>query len=463
MRRGIGPARPFTKLGGAAAAFVLAAAPFPLSAADAAAPPTPQATSRPVGDSIADFYRSRGGRPLWLAQQSETAAQRLLELLRSSRADGLDPDRYQTDRIAEALRSARVDPDAVGAADELISSAFVAYARDLRRDPKVGIVYVDRELIPGPQSPRYLLERAAAAPSLEAYVGSMAWMNPTYRQLRKALAAQAFSTDGQRHTLTLNLERARALPADNSRHVVVNAAAQRLFMYENGQVVDSMRVVVGKPKYPTPMMNAYIRGAALNPYWNVPPDLAAERIAPNVVKQGVAYLTALGYEVLSDWGAQPTLVDPTTIDWKAVEEGRLEVRVRQLPGPHNALGQMKFVFPNAQGIFLHDTPDRELLNEAARLYSGGCIRLEDAPRFARWLFGRDLQKSGDAPEQIVTIPVLVPLYITYLTAVPEGSAIAYFDDVYGLDAARLAAVGSGQPALTKTGCCSIVPSNRRKM
>ena len=71
------------------------------------------------------------------------------------------------------------------------------------------------------------------------------------------------------------------------RYVVVNAAAQRLFMYENGQVVDSMRVVVGKPKHATPMMNAYIRAAALNPYWNVPPDLAAERIAPNVVKQGV--------------------------------------------------------------------------------------------------------------------------------------------------------------------------------
>jgi murein L,D-transpeptidase YcbB/YkuD len=242
----------------------------------------------------------------------------------------------------------------------------------------------------------------------------------------------------QRRTLALNLERARALPAGHSRYVIVNAAAQRLSMYENGREVDTMRVVVGKPKHATPMMNAYIRAAALNPYWNVPPDLTAERIAPLVVKQGVRYLKANGYEVLSDWGDRPTMVDPATIDWQAVADGRVEVRVRQLPGPHNALGEMKFLFPNAEGIFLHDTPERQLLSEASRLYSGGCIRLEDAPRFARWLFGRDLVKSGEEPEQIVGISTLVPLYVTYLTAVPDGSSIAFFEDVYGRDAARLA-------------------------
>jgi murein L,D-transpeptidase YcbB/YkuD len=207
-----------------------------------------------------------------------------------------------------------------------------------------------------------------------------------------------------------------------------------------------MRVIVGKQKYPTPMMNAFIRAAALNPYWNVPSDLAAERIAPNVVKQGVGYLKAMGYQLLSDWTDNPKVVDPGTIDWKAVADGRVEVRVRQLPGPQNALGKMKFVFPNVQGIFLHDTPERQLLSEASRLYSGGCIRLEDAPRLGRWMFGRDLRKTGNAPEQMVPIPMLVPLYVTYLTAVPSGASVAYFDDVYGRDAARLAALGDGRLA-----------------
>ena len=449
MRAGFAPARSFTKIGGAAAALLLAAAPFPLTAAQAAAAPAARPAVAPSanGDGIEHFYRARAGRPLWLAPEAGTAPQMLLGLLDSAAIDGLDPNRYQTAAIAGALAAARGgDIRAVNRAEELLSQAFVAYARDLRRDPNIGILYVDRELVPGPQSPRYLLEQAAAAPSLEVHVGNMAWMNPAYAQLRRALANKLHANDVQRRTLALNLERARALPAGNHRYIVVNAAAQRLFMYDQGQLVDSMRVVVGKPKHATPMMNAYIRAAALNPYWNVPPDLAAERIAPNVVKQGPAYLTNNGYQLLSDWSHNPSVLDPGAVDWQAVADGRLEVRVRQLPGPNNALGQMKLVFPNAQGIFLHDTPERQLLSEASRLYSGGCIRLEDAPRFARWLFGRDLYKDGDAPEQLIGIPTLVPLYITYLTAAPSDGSIAFFDDVYGRDAARLAAAGDAQSA-----------------
>ncbi len=442
MRAGPHPARTFSKLGGVAAALVLAAAPL---ASLAAAPVAAQASSwNTNGAAIADFYRARGGRPLWLAPQSGAAAYAMLGLLNGASVDGLNPNRYQAGKVAAAMRAARNgDARAVNRAETLLSQAFIAYARDLRRAPNLGIVYVDRELVPGPPMARALLEQAAAAPSLEAFVTRMEWMNPAYGQLRRALTSRAYSSELQRRTLALNLERARALPAGNLRHVVVNAAAQRLFMYEDGQVVDSMRVVVGKPKHATPMMNAFIRAAALNPYWNVPPDLAAERIAPNVVKQGVGYLKEQGYQLLSDWSDNPSIVDPGTIDWKAVADGRIEVRIRQLPGPQNALGTMKFVFPNAQGIFLHDTPERQLLSEASRLYSGGCIRLEDAPRLGRWMFGRDLKKQGNAPEQIVPIETLVPLYITYMTAVPSGASIAYFDDVYGRDAARLAALGGG--------------------
>jgi murein L,D-transpeptidase YcbB/YkuD len=413
----------------------------------AAAGAAPVAASFAGGSDIADFYRARGGRPLWLAPQAEGAIQLLLGLLNGASTDGLDPNRYDIARVSDALRAAqRGDRRSVNRAEMLLSQAYVAYARDLRRAPKIDIVYVDRELVPAPPPARYLLESAASAPSLAVFVDSMGWMNPTYAQLRRALVNHSYADEQQRRILLLNLERARALPDGNQRYVVVNAAAQRLFMYEDSKLVDSMRVVVGKPKYPTPMMNAFIRAAALNPYWNVPPDLAAERIAPFVVKQGVRYLKANGYELLSDWTDQATVIDPSNVDWKAVADGSVEVRIRQLPGPHNALGKMKFLFPNREGIFLHDTPDRQLLSEASRLYSGGCIRLEDAPRFGRWLFGRELEIQGDEPEQLVSIPTLVPLYVTYLTAVPDGSSIAYYDDVYGRDAARLAAFDAGNRA-----------------
>ena len=226
-----------------------------------------------------------------------------------------------------------------------------------------------------------LLARAAAAPSLAAYVDKMAFMHPAYAELRGR--SRASDEDAQRREalVRLNLERARILPA-GGRYILVNTAAQRLYMYENGRVVDPMRVVVGKPENPTPMMAAYIRFAALNPYWYVPPDLAAERIAPNVVKRGPGLPRAArlcGAVRLEREAAIGRSVDDR------LEGGRRREnpdRIRQKPGPHNSMGRMKFMFPNPQGVYLHDTPNKELLNEAARLFSGGCVRLEDAPRLA---------------------------------------------------------------------------------
>jgi L,D-transpeptidase YcbB len=312
--------------------------------------------------------------------------------------------------------------------------------------PELGIVYVDPGLRPVAPSPRAALLDAAAAPSLTDYVANLGWTNPIYAKLRKALATHNYASPRERQLLTLNLERARALPVGRGRHIVVNIAEQRLFTFEDGRERDSMRVVVGKPKNPTPMMSAYVRFAALNPYWYVPPDLAAERIAPKVLKQGLKYLDELGHQVMSDWTPDAKILDPATIDWKAVAEGKVEVRIRQLPGPHNSMGRMKFMFPNEEGIYLHDNPERELFSEASRLYSGGCVRLEDAPRLGQWLFGRPLEWEGAGTEERVPLPDPVPVYLTYLTAMPTGSGIAYFDDIYGRDASRLAQLGQASEA-----------------
>ncbi|HET7816644.1 MAG TPA: L,D-transpeptidase family protein, partial [Sphingomicrobium sp.] len=412
-----------------------------VSAAPASAQ-APAASHPASGQGVADFYRARPGRLLWFAQPGRQADV-LLELLASSRLDGLDPGKYRLDVLAKAVRSARSgNRGAVRRADAMLSQALVGYVRDLKQPRDLGVVYVDPQLRPAPPSARAILEAAAAAPSLERHLATMGWMHPIYGELRHALVSRPLSPQ-QRELGRINLERARELPAGGGRHVVVNAAAQRLDMYDNGRVVDSMRVVVGKPKYPTPMMSALIRFAALNPYWFVPPDLAAERIAPNVVKLGARYLRERGYQVVDDFVPNPKIYDPSVIDWKAVAEGRSTVLIRQLPGPHNAMGRMKFMFPNSEGIYLHDTPEKELLSEAARLFSGGCVRLEDAPRFGRWLFGRPLDPKGASAEQKVELDRPVAVYLTYLTAVPEGSGLAFFDDIYGRDATRLAQLRSG--------------------
>ena len=438
---GLAPVHVFLKTAGVVAAFALAA--VPVSAAQAASKPAAQA--RPVsGQSVDTFYRARNGALLWLAPGAGDAAQQLIVTLSNARFDGLDPDRYRVSDLNEALaKASRGDRKAIAHADEQLSEAFATYVADLRRDPGLGVMYVDAQLKPTPPSPLAALLEAAAAPSLSSYVRTMGWMNPTYGELRQGLMRHSYSSDRERELLMLNLERARLLPPGKGKYIVVNAAQQRLFMWEDGRAVDSMRVVVGKPKYPTPMMSAYVRFAALNPYWYVPPDLAAERIAPTVVKRGLKYLNELGHQVVSDWSPNATIVDPSTIDWKAVAEGKQEVLIRQLPGPHNSMGRMKFMFPNEAGVYLHDNPERELFSEASRLYSGGCVRLEDAARLGHWLFGRDLVWEGAGTEEQVPLATPVPVYITYLTAVPENGSIAYLSDVYGRDAARMAQKAGG--------------------
>jgi murein L,D-transpeptidase YcbB/YkuD len=430
----------FRPLKGAGAALALGTAVLAMGTsapANAAAaqrsPVTAQATA-----GINDFYRARGGAPLWLAPTSGAAAQRLLQVLSTAQADNLNPNRYNIRALSKALRDAsRRDPRAINRAEMMLSQAFVAFAGDLQRDPNVGIIYVDPELKPKPPSARALLTEAASAPSLATYVEQTGWMNPTYSKLRQALVGRMYRSERERRLLALNLQRARALPSGGSRYVVVNTVAQRMYMYENGQVVDSMRVVAGKPEQATPMMSALIRFAVLNPYWNSPHDITASKLAPNVLKQGPSYLKAKGYQVMSDWSDNARVVSPSTVDWKAVVAGRTPIRLRQLPGPANSMGKMKFMFPNEQGIWLHDTPQKDKIEESERLVSAGCVRLEDAPRFARWLFGRTLKPEGSKPEQKVALSSPVPLYITYLTAVPSGSSITYFDDMYGFDA-RLA-------------------------
>ena len=189
----------------------------------------------------------------------------------------------------------------------------------------------------------------------------------------------------------------------HGRYVLVDAASARLYMIEDGRVQDSMRVIVGKPETPTPELKSVINYETLNPYWHVTPDLAKTLIAPRVLQDGDAYLTTRGYEVLSGWGPDARVLSPDSIDWKAVAAGNAEVFVRQRPGPANSLGHFKFDLPNGDGIYLHDTPKKELFAQDQRNLSHGCVRLEDAERLARWLLGKD-PPAAAAPEENILLP-----------------------------------------------------------
>jgi murein L,D-transpeptidase YcbB/YkuD len=199
----------------------------------------------------------------------------------------------------------------------------------------------------------------------------------------------------------------------HGRYVLVDAASARLYMIENGRVQDSMRVIVGKSETPTPELKSVIYYETLNPYWHVTPDLAKTIIAPRVLKDGNAYLTQQGYEVVSAFAPDARVISPDNIDWKAVAEGDARILVRQLPGPANSLGHFKFDLPNSDGIYLHDTPRKELFAQDKRDLSHGCVRLEDAERLARWLLGKD-PPAASVPEEHIRLPQPVPITISYL-------------------------------------------------
>lgn len=437
-RTGFVPVRRIFRFAGAVA---LAAAPVCIPAPAAAA-----AVAGVRGDAVDTFYAVRSDKPLWFTDggRPTDAVNALLRLLSTASLDGLDPSKYDfQDLQADVQRAWGGDKKAIRKADHGLSRALAAYARDLRTNPGEGLQYLDPSIRSGPDSDLTFLTKASKARSLAAFVSDMAWMNPTYMQLRRALESGAYGD--KEAVLKVNLQRARVLPAGEPRYIIVNAAAQRLYMYENNRIAGSMKVVVGQQKddRKTPVMAGALRYASLNPYWNVPPDLVWDDVGIYVEKYGTAWMRERGYEVLSDWSDNAVPVDPDTVDWKAVKAGTIQIRVRQNPGPRNVLGKVKYTFSNPFGIYLHDTSAKQLLTHDTRFYSGGCIRLEDAGQLGEWLFGRELRASSDAPDIKVPMEKPIPVYVTYMTAVPDGSSITFFDDFYEWDKRRLAELENG--------------------
>ena len=419
--------------GAAAAALTVLCVP-----AYAASPELPAAgmTSASAGQAVAAFYASRHGAPLWLRSGAESgAARELIGVLARAPLDGLQSGpAFAAQAQSRMARAQAGDGAALASADRLLSTAWVMYVQALQR-PASGVIYADAWARPRSLSPAQILAQAASAQSLPGHIRSVSEVNPLYAQLRDAAWAQMQSNGGAFDPRVLtSLDRIRENPSQ-SRYVIVDSAAARLYMIDGGRVVDSMKVIVGKPEAgtQTPMLASTIYYATLNPYWHVSPELVRSLTAKNVLEQGLGYLSSHGYQVLSADGSN-RLLDPAKVDWRAVANGTESVRVRQLPGPANSMGHVKFGFPNAYDIYLHDTPNKDLFAQDDRTLSHGCIRLEDAERLGRWMMGRDPETASNTPEQNVALPTPVPIYVTYLTAQVDGGQLSFVDDTYGRDA-----------------------------
>ena len=445
-----------------ASALLCAASPALAQPAPASASLTPALVTvapLPATPAVNAYYQLSGNRPIWLREAASAEAAKLLPaILERAPLDGLanGPDlaRMVEDAIARAQAEApNARPAALVAADKLLSAAWVQYVRALKA-PVRGMTWGDPLLQLRLPSPHQVLAEALKAPSLVQHVRAVSAVNPVYAQLRDA-AWQKLRLNGQTAPdarLAANLERVRMLPA-SGRFIAVNTATQQLWMYEDGRLADTMKVIVGKPDTQTPLLSGTIHYATFNPYWNIPTDVARRAVAPLVLKRGTSYLRAARYEVISGWSNDASVVPPDTVDWKAVAAGTIDVHIRQLPGPANMMGALKFGFANDLGIYLHDTPHKDLFAKGQRTFSLGCVRVEDAKRLGRWLLEAEPVPPTDQPEQSVRLPKPVPVYITYLTASGDDGRLAFTDDIYGRDPKAETALVEIEP-LTRTSTAS---------
>ncbi|HEX3036352.1 MAG TPA: L,D-transpeptidase family protein [Thermodesulfobacteriota bacterium] len=258
------------------------------------------------------------------------------------------------------------------------------------------------------------------------------------------LAALNVPVEERIHQLELNMERRRWLPHDlGHRYILVNIADFELYVIEDNQTLMTMRVIVGKPFWNTPVVSAKMSYLILNPYWDIPRSIFIEEILPKIRKDP-EYLSKNNMEVLQSWGKEVKKINPKTINWANVAKGKFNYRLRQRPGPLNPLGQIKFIFPNQFHVYLHDTTSQNLFRSARRDFSHGCIRIEKPIDLAEYVLGGNPEWTrakisaiiDQRVTQTVVLPESIPVYLLYFTAwVDKDGAVQFRDDIYGRDKA----------------------------
>ncbi len=239
--------------------------------------------------------------------------------------------------------------------------------------------------------------------------------------------------------IILNMERWRWIPRSfEPDYLLVNIPEYKLYVYEEGKEKLSMNVIVGKAINSTPVFSDRMENVVLSPYWNVPFSIIKEELAPKIMSNP-SYLDRLDMEVVTTSGEQ---IDPASINWNEITEDNWKYNLRRRPGPKNDLGNVKFIFPNSNNIYLHDTPHDELFSQAKRGFSHGCVRVEKPMELAEYLLRNSgnwsksqiLETISKREEKQVPLKASLPVYLVYFTAwTDENGQVHFRDDIYGHD------------------------------
>lgn len=260
----------------------------------------------------------------------------------------------------------------------------------------------------------------------------------------KTLSALNVTAEARAAQIALNLERWRWMPRlFRPRHIMVNIADFSLSCVDGANITSSMRVVVGTKERPTPIISGELTYLELNPFWNIPQKLAQDDILP-LIGSDPEYLVKQRIRVFSNWSLAAAELAADTIDWINLTPANFAYRLRQDPGPANALGRIKFIFHNAHSVYLHDTPARHLFQLPQRTFSSGCVRVEKPIQLAEELlkddpgWTREMLLAAIAAEQTKTIelPRPIPIYLLYWTAwVCAEGRVQFRADIYDYDVA----------------------------
>jgi murein L,D-transpeptidase YcbB/YkuD len=463
-------------LGIAAAAFVSAiacGANERMAALTAAVHDAVAATSagsaRPKAADLRAFYAARVGAPAWVNDEAPTRhAAKALDVLRSAVDHGLSPAAYAEpeltrtfDELTDEEKDEKAPADVLARTLAQFEVRLTASLLSLGREVAVGRGPAE----PGkPGGSRRAtpdlagsLNRAAEEGKLADWLRRIQPVHPEYAALQKALAglqgrhgvpppevvAATGAPPGRVETslISANLQRWRRLPdAFGDRHFLVNIPEYHLYAREQGRAALDMKVIVGTPDNRTPVFSDEMEIVVFSPYWNIPDTIVAGETAPAVARDP-RYLARNQIEIIRASKDGVTRVQPSDVDWNDPEALK-QLAFRQRPGAQNALGHIKFLFPNDYNVYLHDTPADKLFARSGRAFSHGCIRVEDPEALAKYVLRgypewtdeaiREAMYSG--VEKHVKLTAAIPVHIVYFTArVEPDGRLRLWRDIYSLD------------------------------
>jgi len=240
-------------------------------------------------------------------------------------------------------------------------------------------------------------------------------------------------------TIRVNLERARWILHDlDPEFLIVNIAGFKLYFVKDGKRMWECKVMVGKPFWKTPCFRATVEYVVINPYWVVPPGILSKEVIPKI-KANPSYLARQNLEIVDSKGR---IINPGSINWSRINPNRFPYIIRQRPGPKNALGRIKFIFPNKHFVFLHDTPARNLFSRPMRAFSHGCIRVEKPLELVDILFHGSKRWNRKKVEELIAkketktihLERPMPILILYWTASPAPDGrLVFLRDIYERD------------------------------